>query len=202
MAQRLGRCGFAVLFVALIVVAASAPSGAGRAEGKERPRRVLIIRHAEKPPPGDDSVHLSPEGKKRAEALPRLFEVSTERPTPLPPPGFIFAARNSKQSHRPTETVAALATKLRLPVNATHRNEDFPGLVREIFRSPKYAGKTVLICWHHGTAPELARRLGAVNAPHSWKGAVFDRVWEISYDDGKATFRDRPQRLLTGDAER
>ena len=32
---------------------------------------------------------------------------------------------------------------------------------------------------------------------------VFDRVWQITYDDqGNATFRDRPQRLLPGDSEK
>jgi YD repeat-containing protein len=32
---------------------------------------------------------------------------------------------------------------------------------------------------------------------------VFDRVWQLSYDDaGRVTFRDRPQRLLPRDAEK
>ena len=44
---------------------------------------MLLIRHAEKPPPEANSVHLNAEGKKRAEALPRLFEASASRPNPF-----------------------------------------------------------------------------------------------------------------------
>jgi hypothetical protein len=38
--------------------------------------------------------------------------------------------------------------------------------------------------------------------PKHWDQGVFDRVWQITFDDqGKATFADRPQNLLSGDHE-
>jgi hypothetical protein len=50
---------------------------------------------------------------------------------------------------------------------------------------------------------QLARTLKASKVPEKWDGKVFDRVWQISYDDkGNATFRDRPQCLLAGDAKK
>jgi hypothetical protein len=170
---------------------------------EKHPRRVLIIRHAEKPPEQDNSVHLTPAGIERAKALHRLFETTEKKSAPFPVPDFIFAAKNSKRSQRSIETVTALSEKLRLSINSHYRNEEFGALVNEIFQNPKYAGKTILICWHHGTTPQLAKQLKAVDAPNFWKATVFDRVWEIGYHkSGKVSFHDRPQRLLTTDSEK
>jgi hypothetical protein len=193
-----------LLLVAACFTAAPARAAEKNADGKgqKRPAAVLIVRHAEKPPVGDDSVHLAAEGVKRAEALPRLFRAAKNRPGPFPAPDFIFATKDSKRSSRPAETVAPLARALNRPVNAEFANADVAGLVREILGQPKYAGKTVLICWHHGTTPRLAKELGVADAPE-WKGSSFDRVWQITFDaSGKATLRDRPQQLLPGDADR
>src|SRR5438128_97023 len=92
------------------------PSGADPAPARY-PKQVLIIRHAEKPPEDDPSVHLSPRGQQRAQALPELFNVSGTRPEPFPTPDFVFAARNSGQSHRSVETVQPLAKALKLTIN-------------------------------------------------------------------------------------
>lgn len=189
--------------VVLALVCLALPALAAEPKGKAKtyPARVLLIRHAEKPPEEDGSIHLSAGGKKRAAALHELFEASDERRTPFPVPDYVFAARESKRSNRCVETVAPLAKRLKLPVNSSFHNEDFGRLAQHLFRDPKYAGKTVLICWHHGTAPRFARKLNAADAPESWKKAAFDRVWEITYDEaGKATFRDRPQRLMAEDS--
>jgi hypothetical protein len=51
--------------------------------------------------------------------------------------------------------------------------------------------------------PKLAQDLRATDAPDSWKGSVFDRVWQITYDEqGKATIENRPQQLLSGDSDK
>src|SRR5438445_235430 len=86
------------------------------ATAQAQPRQVLIIRHAEKPE--GDSIHLSPEGQQRAEALLRLFTKSADRPDPFPTPDFIFATKKSSHSNRPLETVLPLAKALNLDVNA------------------------------------------------------------------------------------
>jgi hypothetical protein len=207
MAIRSWRAGIATRIVVLVCFSAGAWAPFVEGQAKDRsesyPSRILLIRHAEKPADETSSVHLTPEGMKRAEQLFHLFEASEKRTIAFPVPDFIFAAKDSKHSHRPVETVAVLAKKLKLPINANYRNEDFTELVQEIFHSPKYAGKTILICWHHGTLPQLANRLKAANAPETWKGTVFDRLWEITYDGkGKTTFRDLPQHLLSSDTEK
>jgi broad specificity phosphatase PhoE len=185
----------------LAVLALAIPAQAQ--EAKSYPAHVLIIRHAEKPPDAAGSPDLSPRGKERARALRNLFRKSETRLKKLPTPDFIFATKDSANSKRPGETVAHLAKKLGLTVNAAYADEDFAKLAKELLSDPKYAGKTVLVCWHHGTIPELAKKLGAADAPTHWKDAVFDRVWRVDYDKkGKARFRDLPQLLLPGDSEK
>jgi hypothetical protein len=190
-----------------------------RAEGEARkntkyPQHILIIRHAEKTGDKDD-VHLAKQGKERAEVLIQLFVASKERPDPFPTPDFIFAACHHKDSQRPTETVTPLANKLKLAINDRYDNklpakldkatkkEGMIELRDEIFGSPKYAGKTILVSWRHSTIPELAKTLKVTKVPEKWDDNIFDRVWQISYDEeGNATFRNRPQRLLRGDSDK
>jgi broad specificity phosphatase PhoE len=195
MGKRLGLALFVIPALGLFLPARAA-------DDMTRPAHVLIIRHGEKPADAD-SPDLTAEGKERAEALDRLFKKSDDRPEPFPTPDFIFAAKDSKKSHRPTATAAPLAKKLGLTVNADFPSDDPAKLADELFGNPKYAGKTVLISWRHGTIPTLAAKLNATGAPDSWADSTFDRVWQIDYDaKGKATFRDLPQRLRKADAEK
>lgn len=175
-------------------------SAARTDEPKTWPAHVLIIRHAEKPADANE-VGLTAKGKERARALAKLFD-RTNRQIQLPKPDFIFAARNSKKSHRSTATVAPLARKLGLKVNDTYANADYAKLARDLFRDRRYAGKTILICWHHGNIPSLANKLKA-NTDEKWKDSTFDRVWRIDYrGKGKVQFHSLPQRLLDGDSKK
>jgi broad specificity phosphatase PhoE len=158
----------------LTVLFLAAPTPAQ--EAKTYPAHVLIIRHAEKP--AGASANLSPKGQERARALHHLFKKSDGRPPALPKPDFIFATKDSKSSRRPGETVAPLAKHLGLKVNEKYANGDFAKLAHALLHDPQYAGKTVLICWHHGTIPQLAPKLGAADAPRNWKSSAFDRVWQ------------------------
>jgi broad specificity phosphatase PhoE len=174
----------------------------GVAKPRTYPARVLIIRHAEK---SNDALskHLNEAGKERAAALPKLFEKSDDRPGPFPKPDYILAARNSANSHRPVETVTPLAKALKLTVTAEIDSDDVPAFARQVFFTPKYEGKTLLISWRHGMLPELAKALGAADAPKDWKDETFDRVWDLTFDEqGKVTFRDRPMHLMPGDAKK
>ena len=207
------RAAFTVAPVGMVtlLLAFGGPAASHPSSKAKPPRTILIIRHAEKTDDPDD-LHLSKMGQERAEHLPELFKASPNRPKPFATPDFIVAARNTKQSHRPLDTVTPLAKTLELPVNTQFRNQSLDDppdtnrktqreLSEEILTSGKYAGKTVLIAWHHGTLPELARLLGASDCPKKWKAPVFDRVWQITFDErGQATFADLPQQLLPGDA--
>lgn len=194
---------FPFLFATIVASFGAGVDGNAQSQTPKLPHRVLLMRHAEKPAKDDDSVHLSPDGNKRADALADIFKTSKMRPNPFPVPDFIFAAKNSKSSARPVETVAVLAEKLKLSVNSKYQTEDYPKLVRDLFSNPKYEGKTILICWRHTKLPQFAKELKAHDAPDVWHDETFDRVWQITYDmDGKATFRNRPQHLLPVDSEK
>jgi broad specificity phosphatase PhoE len=204
-----GVAGNVLLWLVVICAPVALLVGAGDAKKEARtyPKQVLLIRHAERPPDTEKSAHLSAQGVKRAEALHELFEASPKRPEPFPRPDFLFATHNSSSSHRPMETITPLSKKLGLPINSHFHNKKgdeagkkgMTALRDEIFGHKRYEGKTVLICWHHGTIRDLAVLLGA-RPPGKLSGKRFDRVWRITYDgSGKATFADLPQRLLPDD---
>lgn len=119
-------------------------------------------------------------------------------------PDFLFATQASKSSNRPVETITPLAKALGLPIDHKYADDDYPKVAQEVLMHPKYAGKLVLICWHHGMIPKLATALGGVPPTEHWHGKVFDRVWRIDYpSDGVTTglpVSDIPQQLLYGDS--
>lgn len=114
-------------------------------------------------------------------------------------PQIIIATRASKGSNRPVETVEPLARELHLPIDNRFRADDFALLALELRTNERYAGKVVLVCWHHRKLPKLARALGATNVP-PWPDSQFDHVWVIEYTrKGNARFDDVHQQLLDGD---
>jgi broad specificity phosphatase PhoE len=193
------------------------------------PNQVLIIRHGEKvgdPKKDDDGGrHLSIQGSARAAALPTLFvsaqpqlscglrhklaefhghyhEIPTRGKAPrFPTPNFIFATERTKHSKRPIETATPLATALNLPINDGYGESpaEIKKMTNAILKELAFAGKIVLICWHHGTIPDVAKALGVLKPP-KWDGKVFDRVWQITFPQGKAVLKDLPQMLLYGDS--
>jgi len=195
------------------------------------PDNVLIIRHGEKvgdPKKDDDGGNdLSIQGSARAAALPSLFvpgqsqlacEFDFDPPSfacsyekvPLagkrprfPTPNSIFATQQSKNSKRPIETVTPLAIALGLPLNDgfKDKDQDIKKMVHAVLNDTVFAGKVVLICWHHGKIPDIAKALGVLRPP-KWDGKVFDRVWQITFPKGKANLEDLPQRLLFGDSQK
>jgi hypothetical protein len=105
----------------------------------------------------------------------------------------------SDNSNRPVETVTPLAKALHLPIDDSISNDDYATLARTLL-SGKYAGKVVLIAWHHGIIPSLVTALGAKPPTETWPEEQFDRIWRIDYVNGKATIKDLPQRLMPGDS--
>ena len=192
------------------------------------PNQVLIIRHGEKlgSPSNDNDggPDLSMRGSARAGALPQLFmpqntnmscsvspggkqaftgtyvEIDGQGPAPrFATPDFIFATQASKSSNRPVETITPTAESLNLAIDSKHADGDYAKVAQDILSNSKYAGKVVLICWHHGKIPDLAEKLGITNPP-AWPGTVFDRVWVITFPSGAATLANDPQMLLYGDS--
>ena len=121
----------------------------------------------------------------------------------LPPPDFLFAAMASKSSNRPVETITPLATALGQTIDASFDDDAYQSLADAI-TSKAYAGKTVLVCWHHGKMADLAQSLGVSPKPKKPSGTVFDRLWLIDYSYAAGTrtvtFTDGAQWLLYGDS--
>lgn len=159
------------------------------------PSIILLMRHAEKPLTDSKDPNLSPEGFKRAQALPKLFLDGT-----LPRPDFLFASAPSKHSNRPAETIAPLAQALNLKINEDYEDIESGPLAKKIL-SGKYAGKVVVIAWHHGEIPNVAQDLGVTDAPKKWDADVFDQIWKIQYVDGKAVMTVLHEHLMPGDSQ-
>jgi len=185
--------GFWLFVVALLAAVGTARGQAGLSP--QPPATIFIIRHAEKLTDGRQD--LSETGYKRAALLPTLF---TGTRTDLPVPQFLFATHLSKHSNRPVETVTPLAAALKVPIDSMVMNDDYAMLAKELL-SGKYAGKVVLVAWHHGNIPQLAAALRAQPPYTPWPEGQFDRIWRIDYKDGKTTLRDLPQDLLPGDSK-
>jgi phosphohistidine phosphatase SixA len=161
------------------------------------PSIIMIIRHAEKPDEsgGVKDPNLSPRGYQRAAALAKVI------PDHFPRPDFLIAAKNSKHSDRPIETITPLSDALHEPIDAKFKTEETDEVAHYVLTDPKFAGKVVLIAWHHENIPALAKTLGVNNAPDKWSSDTFDRVWEITYTNGVPTWQDLPQNALPGDSQ-
>jgi hypothetical protein len=126
---------------------------------------------------------------------------------PFPVPDFLFAAQSSTSSHRPKETITPLSQALNLTIGTPFSDKQYTQQADEILNNPNtYAGKVVLICWHHGKAPDLAE---AFNVPHAdvkpwkpWDSTVFDLIFQITWPSSKVQFAVTYQQLLFGDTAR
>lgn len=142
---------------------------------------ILIIRHAEKPETG---YELSPAGQKRALAYVDYFRDFTVDSKPLRL-NYLFAAADSKESHRPYLSIEPLSKALGLNIDTRFKDRQFLELARELQSRPH--GQNILICWHHGKIPQLISALGGdpaklIPAP-KWPEDVFGWVIQLRYDE-------------------
>jgi hypothetical protein len=148
----------------------------------DRPQFVLVMRHAEKPDDPSDP-DLTAVGQARAEALadyiPREFGV----------PDFIFAAALSKNSARPFETVKPLSKRTGVAIDATIADNDYGVLAKDLLSKPKFAGRRIVVCWHHGNIPSLMRALGVADGdyPDPWKHTVFNLILKVGFSTAGPT---------------
>src|SRR5437667_12868101 len=168
------RCLFiAVLFASTLAIAAESQSG-------PKDVVVLIIRHAEDADSGDG---ISPLGEKRAEAYKNYFlnfAVDSRRLEP----DVVFAAKDSKKSHRPRLTVEPFAKAAKLKIDTRFGNSQSAELAAEL--RANHQGKVILICWRHPYVPPLLGAMGANSKTFlpngKWPGAVYNWVILLSFD--------------------
>jgi len=167
------RLVIGIIFGFALLVAADAQDGPKDAV-------VLIIRHAEDADSGDG---ISPLGQERAEAYKDYF-LNFTIDSKLREPDAIFAAKDSKKSHRPRLTMEPFAKAANVKINTHFGNTRSADLAADLRANQQ--GKVILICWRHPYIPALLRALGA--NPESflpngkWPGAVFNWIILLSFD--------------------
>lgn len=95
----------------------------------------------------------------------------------------------------------AIAFNLHINDRFADKDADIKEMTEAILNDHSFAGEIVLICWHHGKIPAIAKALGVAKPP-KWDGKIFDRVWQITLAKGKATLADLPQMLLYEDSKK
>jgi len=157
------------------------------------PAQIILISHAEKPK-DSDALHLSKAGKKRAEALVPYLE-NTPELTQAGLPVALFGTEPTKhgKGQRPAETLEPLAKELKLPIQTPFKSDDYKKLAQFILREKEYDGKSILVCWTHEYIPVLAEALGVHPKPAKLDEKIYDKVYLITYVQGKATLRELQQ---------
>lgn len=142
------------------------------------PNLIFLMRHAEKA--DGDSIHLSEQGYRRAEALVGLFGPGGR----LAGVQYLIAADKSKHSDRSRETLIPLALALGLSISRDYDDDEYKALAKRLLSGKKYAGATILVCWHHENLPALAKALGVRSKDLPWKewpDDMYDRVWILDF---------------------
>lgn len=180
--------------------------------------KIMLIRHAEKPPSspppqgvdinGDpDAESLIVQGWQRAGALVVFFapSVGPFQNSEIATPATIYASQVEKgsDSKRPQETVTPLIAKLGSSVTV---NFDFPkGQEKEVGHSALACTGVVLICWEHQSIPKITKHFPiSVNNTTpiltGWPDDRYDVVWIFDLDStGAYCFYEEAQLLLAGD---
>jgi hypothetical protein len=163
----------AVIYCSALIFVANAQDGPKDAV-------VLIVRHAEDADSGDG---ISPLGQQRAEAYKNYFlnfTVDSKRREPT----VIFAAKDSKKSHRPRLTMEPFAKAANLKIDTRFGNDQSADLAADLRANQQ--GKVILICWRHPYIPALLGALGATPETFlpngKWPGAVYDWIILLSFD--------------------
>jgi hypothetical protein len=176
--------------------------------------KIMIIRHAEKPPTTggpsgvtadgvQDGESLTIQGWQRSGALACLFAPSRGplQDAQLATPQFLFAAESKSGggSKRPVETITPLASKLGL-TPTTHKKSSLDKLAADAMA----CGGTALISWQHEDIPSIANIImgNSTAVPQTWPKHRFDVVWvfDLGTSSSSYSFSQVPQRLLAGDS--
>jgi hypothetical protein len=95
-------------------------------------------------------------------------------------------------------TAGPLATALGIKVNHNYAEDEEHALVDAVLTAPA----PVLIVWHHGKIPTIARIIAGptISCPVHWPDDRFDMVWILDRDGaGIWTLSQIPQRLFRDD---
>lgn len=143
--------------------------------GSSALKRVIIIRHAEKPEHGDN---LSCKGLNRALQLPEVLNKKFGLPDAI----FVPAVNTGKSTStaRMYQTAVPFAVQYNLDINTKYDVKDVKDLSKEIFKKQG----TVLLVWEHNAIDNIVRALG-VDTKEKWPDDDYDSIWIINFENGK-----------------
>ncbi len=189
------------------------------------PTKIMIIRHAEKPPnkpntagPWDvlangqsgSGKSLIVQGWQRAGALNAFFAPYQASPanSAIATPNYIYAASPDGESQRPFETVTPLAAWLGYAQNTPQFNTGFAigGGEAQMVQSVLGLSGSVLICWEHNhIMPNIMHAINSTvhitnygSIPPAWPN-VFYLVWILDLTGSSYKWSLQNQNLIAGD---
>jgi hypothetical protein len=73
-----------------------------------------------------------------------------------------------------------------VPIDSTFADQDYGALAQALLAAPGYAGKRIVVCWHHGNIPSLMHALGCAAGGYAdpWPGDVFNRILKLEPANG------------------
>jgi len=176
--------------------------------------KIMLIRHGEKHGHGVHDRGVSADGRRKHHELTvrgwqraaLLVNFFAPAPGPLAKgsliqtPRTIFASDATKDSPsmRAMHTAGPLADALGINVNHDYAEDEEDAIAAAAVAAPA----PVLIVWHHGKIPKLARHIAGPKlvCPVHWPDDRFDMVWILDRNGvGIWTFTQVPQRLFHDD---
>ena len=191
------------------------------------PSKIMIIRHAEKPPnppnssgpwdvqangqPGNGKSLIVP-GWQRAGALNAFFAPCKSTPAnpAIATPAYIYAANPANETQRPCQTVTPLAAWLNYAQGSPQFNVSYSigGGEKDLVGSVLALGGVVLICWeHHNIMPKIMKNIdnqvpisNYSTIPNAFPD-VFYLVWLLDLDSKGKSYKWScvNQNLMAGD---
>jgi hypothetical protein len=164
----------------LVIILAMVIGTAGSIEAEDNPDlsklKIVLIRHGEKPPIGDN---LNCQGLNRALLLPNVIK------NKFGVPDFVYVPQmhmgKSTRYSRMFQTVMPLVSKYNLPVNSAHDEMDYDRIAADL----RSKSGTVLVVWEHKALPHIAKALG-ISSKLSWPDEDFDSIWIITFKNWNA----------------
>jgi hypothetical protein len=145
-------------------------------------RRVVIVRHGEKPGTGDN---LSCEGLNRALALPDVLDSLFGKPDYAYVPKIHTG--KSTSNARMFQTITPFAVRYNLTVDSKYKETDTAAVAADILKKKG----TIVLVWEHGNIPGVARNLGIKKKDLHWDGSDFDSIWIIDFVNNNGNWTPR-----------
>ena len=145
---------------------------------KDGALKIIIIRHGEKPSPGDN---LSCKGLNRALRLPKVLYSKFGVPDYVYVPSLSMDVETKHA--RMFETIVPFAVKYNLDINSSHPQKDYDQVAADI----KGKKGIVLMIWEHKAISPLVAALGVKDTTLAWPDDDYDSIWIVNITNGIAT---------------